>query len=324
MIEREGRNKLMAKSYDVIVIGAGPGGMTAALYASRANLSVLMLDRGIYGGQMNNTAAVENYPGFNSILGPDLAEKMYQSSTQFDAEYAYGSVESVSVADDGVKTITTDSDVYETQALIIATGSEYRKLGVPGEDEYSGRGVSYCAVCDGAFFKNKPVAVIGGGDSAVEEGGYLSQMTSGVNIIHRRDQLRAQKILQDRAFSNDKIGFTWDTIVTEILGDGQKVTGVKTHNKKTDEDATVDVDGVFIYVGNQPMTEQFLDLGITDDKGWIVTDEKMKTSVPGIFAVGDVRQKDLRQITTSVGDGGIAGQEAFNYLQTVQDKVQVK
>ncbi|HIZ95965.1 MAG TPA: thioredoxin-disulfide reductase [Candidatus Ligilactobacillus excrementavium] len=314
----------MAKSYDVIVIGAGPGGMTAALYASRANLSVLMLDRGIYGGQMNNTAAVENYPGFNSILGPDLAEKMYQSSTQFDAEYAYGSVESVSVSDDGVKTITTDSDVYETQALIIATGSEYRKLGVPGEDDYSGRGVSYCAVCDGAFFKNKPVAVIGGGDSAVEEGGYLSQMTSGVNIIHRRDQLRAQKILQDRAFSNDKIGFTWDTIVTEILGDGQKVTGVKTHNKKTDEDGTVDVDGVFIYVGNQPMTEPFLDLGITDDKGWIVTDEKMKTSVPGIFAVGDVRQKDLRQITTSVGDGGIAGQEAFNYLQTVQDKVQVK
>ena len=179
MIEREGRNKLMAKSYDVIVIGAGPGGMTAALYASRANLSVLMLDRGIYGGQMNNTAAVENYPGFNSILGPDLAEKMYQSSTQFDAEYAYGSVESVSVSDDGVKTITTDSDVYETQALIIATGSEYRKLGVPGEDDYSGRGVSYCAVCDGAFFKNKPVAVIGGGDSAVEEGGYLSQMKIG-------------------------------------------------------------------------------------------------------------------------------------------------
>src|SRR5699024_7956284 len=299
MMEREGRNKLMVKKYDVIVIGAGPGGMTAALYASRANLSVLMLDRGIYGGQMNNTAAVENYPGFKSILGPDLAEKMYQSSTQFDAEYGYGSVDSVTVGDDGVKTITTDSDVYETQALIIATGSEYRKLGVPGEDEYSGRGVSYCAVCDGAFFKNKPVAVIGGGDSAVEEGGYLSQMTSGVNIIHRRDQLRAQKILQDRAFSNDKIGFTWDTIVTEILGDGQKVTGVKTHNKKTDEDRTVDVDGVFIYVGNQPMTEPFIDLGITDDKGWIVTDEKMKTSVPGIFAVGDVRQKDLRQITTS-------------------------
>ncbi|SFV40257.1 thioredoxin-disulfide reductase [Ligilactobacillus acidipiscis] len=314
----------MAKSYDVIVIGAGPGGMTAALYASRANLSVLMLDRGIYGGQMNNTAEVENYPGFKSILGPDLAEKMYQSSTQFDAEYAYGSVESVSVAADGLKTITTDSDVYETQALIIATGSEYRKLGVPGEDDYSGRGVSYCAVCDGAFFKNKPVAVIGGGDSAVEEGGDLSQMTSAVNIIHRRDQLRAQKILQDRAFANDKIGFTWDTIVTEILGDGQKVTGVQTHNKKTGEDSVKDVDGVFIYVGNQPMTQPFLDLGITDDKGWIKTDEKMKTSVPGIFAVGDVRQKDLRQITTSVGDGGIAGQEAFNYLQSLQDKVPAK
>ncbi|HIW90040.1 MAG TPA: thioredoxin-disulfide reductase [Candidatus Ligilactobacillus excrementipullorum] len=309
----------MAKSYDVIVIGAGPGGMTAALYASRANLSVLMLDRGIYGGQMNNTAAVENYPGFKSILGPDLAEKMYQSSTQFDAEYGYGSVDSVTVGDDGLKTVVTDSETYETHALIIATGSEYRKLGVPGEDEYGGRGVSYCAVCDGAFFKNKPVAVIGGGDSAVEEGGYLSQMTSGVNIIHRRDQLRAQKILQDRAFANDRIGFTWDTIVTEILGDGQKVTGVATHNKKTGEDSQQSVDGVFIYVGNQPMTTPFLDLGITDEKGWVVTNEKMETKVPGIFAVGDVRQKDLRQITTSVGDGGIAGQEAFNYLQSLGD-----
>lgn len=310
----------MTKSYDVIVIGAGPGGMTAALYASRANLSVLMLDRGIYGGQMNNTAAVENYPGFKSILGPDLAEKMYQSSTQFDAEYGYGSVESVTVGDNGLKTIVTDSETYETHALVIATGSEYRKLGVPGEDEYGGRGVSYCAVCDGAFFKNKPVAVVGGGDSAVEEGGYLSQMTSGVDIIHRRDQLRAQKILQDRAFSNDRIGFTWDTIVTEILGDGQKVTGVATHNKKTGEDSKKAVDGVFIYVGNQPMTEPFLNLGITDDKGWIITDEKMRTKVAGIFAVGDVRQKDLRQITTAVGDGGLAGQEAFNYLQSLQDQ----
>lgn len=311
----------MAKHYDVIVVGAGPGGMTAALYASRANLSVLMLDRGIYGGQMNNTAEIENSPGFKSILGPDLAEKMYQSSTQFDAKYAYGTVTNVTVDDEGLKTITTDSDVYETQALVIATGSEYRKLGIPGEDKYSGRGVSYCAVCDGAFFKGKPVIVVGGGDSAVEEGGYLSQMTSSVNIIHRRDQLRAQKILQDRAFANDKIDFTWNTNVIEILGDGQKVTGVLERNNKTGREEKKAINGVFIYVGNQPMTEPFRDLGVTDDKGWFVTNEKMQTKVPGILAVGDVRQKDLRQVANSVGDGAIAGQEAFNYLQTLQDKV---
>ncbi len=185
----------MAKKYDVIVIGAGPGGLTAGLYASRANLSVLILDRGIYGGQMNNTAEVENYPGFKSILGPDLAEKMYQGATQFGAEYAYGSVEKVEVNGD-LKQVITDSETYEAPVVIIATGSQYRKLGVEGEVEYAGRGVSYCAVCDGAFFKDQPLAVIGGGDSAVEEGGYLAKLASNVNIIHRRDQLRAQKILQ--------------------------------------------------------------------------------------------------------------------------------
>ena len=187
------------KKYDVIVIGAGPGGMTAALYASRANLSVLMLDRGVYGGQMNNTAEVENYPGFKSILGPDLAKEMYDSSTQFGAEYAYGTVTGVTVQADGTKLVTTEDDTFETKALIIATGSEHRKLGVPGEEEYGGRGVSYCAVCDGAFFRNKDVAVVGGGDSAIEEGTYLAQIVDSVNVFHRRDQLRAQKILQDRA-----------------------------------------------------------------------------------------------------------------------------
>ena len=303
------------KKYDVIVIGAGPGGMTAALYASRANLSVLMLDRGVYGGQMNNTAEVENYPGFKSILGPDLAKEMYDSSTQFGAEYAYGTVTGVTVQADGTKLVTTEDDTFETKALIIATGSEHRKLGVPGEEEYGGRGVSYCAVCDGAFFRNKDVAVVGGGDSAIEEGTYLAQIVDSVNVFHRRDQLRAQKILQDRAFANEKIHFTWDTVVTEIVGDGQKVTGVKTHNKKTGEDREVPVAAVFIYVGILPITEPFKDLGITDEEGWIVTDDQMKTKIPGIFAVGDVRKKNLRQITTAVGDGGIAGQQAFNYIE---------
>lgn len=308
----------MANKYDVIVIGAGPGGMTAALYASRANLKVAMLDRGVYGGQMNNTAEVENYPGFKSILGPDLAEEMFQSSTQFGAEFVYGNVENVTVDEEGTKHVMTDEGELVAPVVIIATGSQYRKLGVPGEDEYSGRGVSYCAVCDGAFYRDKPVAVIGGGDSAVEEGMYLANLTSEVNVIHRRDQLRAQKILQDRAFANDKMNFTWDTVVTEIVGDDKKVTGVKLHNNKTGEDSTMDVNGVFIYVGNIPMTEPFKELGITDDAGWILTDDHMQTQVPGIFAVGDVRAKFLRQITTAVGDASIAGQEAFAYIEALE------
>ena len=308
----------MAKKYDVIVIGAGPGGLTAGLYASRANLSVLILDRGIYGGQMNNTDEVENYPGFKSILGPDLAEKMYQGATQFGAEYAYGSVEKVEVNGD-LKQVITDSETYEAPVVIIATGSQYRKLGVEGEVEYAGRGVSYCAVCDGAFFKDQPLAVIGGGDSAVEEGGYLAKLASNVNIIHRRDQLRAQKILQERAFANDKIDFTWDTVVTKINGDGQKVTSVSTHNKKTGEDGELKVNGVFIYVGVIPLSEPFKELGITDEQGWIKTDELMQTSLPGVYAIGDVRAKELRQITTAVGDGSIAGQQAFNYLESLKD-----
>ncbi|ARN94759.1 thioredoxin-disulfide reductase [Levilactobacillus brevis] len=307
------------KSYDVIVIGAGPGGMTGALYASRANLSVLMLDRGIYGGQMNNTAAIENYPGFKSVLGPDLAKDMYEGSTQFGAEYAYGSVTAIEDHGDH-KIVKTDDGDYETKAVIVATGSEYKKLSVPGEDKFGGRGVSYCAVCDGAFFKNREVVVIGGGDSAVEEGLYLAGLASKVTIIHRRDQLRAQKILQDRAFANDKIEFVWNTNVTEILGDDMKVTGVATKNNQTGETGEIAASGVFIYVGTLPMTDAFTDLGITDDAGWIKTNDHMTTAVPGIFAIGDVRQKDLRQITTAVGDGGIAGQAVFSYLEDLKSQ----
>ncbi|WP_251575177.1 thioredoxin-disulfide reductase [Limosilactobacillus agrestimuris] len=304
--------------YDVVVIGAGPGGMTAAMYASRANLSVLMLDRGIYGGNLNNTATIENYTGFKSIKGPELAQQMYDGSIQFGAEYAYGTVTKIEVNDDGTKNVSTDmDDHFVAKAIVIATGSEQRHLNVPGEDEFSGRGVSYCAVCDGAFFRDKPLIVVGGGDSAVEEGMYLANLASQVTVLVRGDKLRAQPLLQDEAMKNNKMKFVFNTSVTEIVGDDAKVTGVKTHNNKTGEDGEMPADGIFIYVGNVPMTKQFTSLGITDDAGWIKTDNTMKTKIPGIFAVGDVRETPLRQIATAVGDGSIAGQQVYQYIQSL-------
>ncbi|WP_248620896.1 thioredoxin-disulfide reductase [Enterococcus cecorum] len=300
--------------YDVIIIGAGPAGMTAALYAARANLNTLLLERGIPGGQMNNTAEVENYPGFDSILGPDLALKMYDGINQFGVEHGYGNVVEVKDHHD-YKEVITDDASYEAKVVIIATGCEHRNLEVPGEAEYSGRGVSYCAVCDGAFFRNKKLIVVGGGDSAVEEAIYLTQFADEVKIVHRRDALRAQKIIQDRAFANEKISFIWDSVVEEIKGDDQKVTGVQIKNVKTGETYEEATDGVFIYVGLVPLTQAFTSLGITDDAGWIVTDERMQTKIPGLLACGDARQKHLRQITTAVGDGGIAGQQAYQYIE---------
>lgn len=300
--------------YDVIIIGAGPAGMTAALYAARANLNTLLLERGIPGGQMNNTAEVENYPGFDSILGPDLALKMYDGINQFGVEHGYGNVVEVKDHHD-YKEVITDDASYEAKVVIIATGCEHRNLEVPGEAEYSGRGVSYCAVCDGAFFRNKKLIVVGGGDSAVEEAIYLTQFADEVKIVHRRDALRAQKIIQDRAFANEKISFIWDSVVEEIKGDDQKVTGVQIKNVKTGETYEEAADGVFIYVGLIPLTQAFTSLGITDDAGWIVTDERMQTKIPGILACGDARQKHLRQITTAVGDGGIAGQQAYQFIE---------
>lgn len=309
----------MTKQADVVVIGAGPGGLTAALYASRSNLSVIIVDRGIYGGQMNNTAEIENYPGFSSVLGPDLAQKMYDGATRFGAEYVYGNVTDVEGQGE-FKLVHTDDGDYQAKAVVIATGADHRKLGVPGEQDYSGRGVSYCAVCDGAFFKNREVAVIGGGDSAVEEGLYLAQLASKVTIIHRRDQLRAQKIIQQRAFDNPKIDFVWNANTEEILGDEQKVTGVRYTDKVTGVEHTLPASGTFIYVGIDALTDAFKNLNILDEKGWVVTDDHMQTATPGVFAIGDVRQKDLRQITTAVGDGGMAGQQVFNYIQELDDK----
>lgn len=306
----------MAKNYDVIIIGAGPGGLTAALYASRANLSVLILDRGPYGGQMNNTDAIDNYPGFTEIKGPELSEKMYQSVMKFKPDFEYGDVQSVTLEDDH-KLVKTDTGDYTAPVVIIGTGADHKHLNVPGEEEYSGRGVSYCAVCDAAFFKDEDVVVIGGGDSAVEEGIYLAQLAKSVTIVHRRDKLRAQPELQKRAFDNKKIKFVWNAQTESIDGDGQKVTGITYLDKETGEKKTLLAAGVFIYVGVIPQTAPFKDLGILDEKGWIPTDEHMRTKVPGILALGDVRAKDLRQIANAVGDGSIAGQEAYNYLQSL-------
>ena len=303
-------------NYDVIIIGAGPGGLTAALYASRANLSVLILDRGPYGGQMNNTDAIDNYPGFTEIKGPELGEKMYQSVMKFKPDFEYGDVQSVTLEDDH-KLVKTDTGDYTAPVVIIGTGADHKHLNVPGEEEYSGRGVSYCAVCDAAFFKDEDVVVIGGGDSAVEEGIYLAQLAKSVTIVHRRDKLRAQPELQKRAFDNKKIKFVWNAQTESIDGDGQKVTGITYLDKETGEKKTLSAAGVFIYVGVIPQTAPFKDLGILDEKGWIPTDEHMRTKVPGILALGDVRAKDLRQIANAVGDGSIAGQEAYNYLQSL-------
>jgi thioredoxin reductase (NADPH) len=308
----------MSKEVDVVVIGAGPGGMTAALYASRSNLSVVMLDRGIYGGQMNNTATIENYPGFPSVMGPDLGEKMFAGATQFGAEYEYGNVTGIE-ADGDNKIVHTDDGDYIAKAVILATGSEYKKLGIPGEQEYAGRGVSYCAVCDGAFFKGQDLIVIGGGDSAIEEGLYLTQLANSVTVIHRRDQLRAQPIMQKRAFANDKMKFIWNAQVEEILGDDDGVSGVRYKDKETGEEKLVHGKGTFIYVGIKPMTDAFANLGVLDDQGWVIVDDHMQTKVPGLFAIGDVRQKELRQITTAIGDGGLAGQGVFNYIQGLKD-----
>ncbi|MGK9375209.1 thioredoxin-disulfide reductase [Melissococcus plutonius] len=304
--------------YDVIIIGAGPAGMTTALYAARSNLSVLVIERGAPGGQMNNTAEVENYPGFSSIMGPELAYKMYENLEKFGTKNAYGIVMDIKDHKE-YKEVVCEDQTYKGKTVVIATGCIHRKLGVKGEEDYAGRGVSYCAVCDGAFFKNKHLMVIGGGDSAVEEAIYLTQFASKVTIVHRRDELRAQKIIQDRAFANDKIAFEWNSVLEEITGNNMKVTGARLRNVETETVNEHEVDGVFIYVGLDPLTDPFKEIGLTNEEGWIVTDEEMRTTISGVYAVGDVRYKQLRQITTAVGDGSIAGKQVYNYIKELPD-----
>ncbi|CAH0344786.1 thioredoxin-disulfide reductase [Bacillus sp. CECT 9360] len=311
------------KIYDVIIIGAGPAGMTAAVYTSRANLSTLMLERGVPGGQMANTEEVENYPGFDHILGPELSTKMFDHAKKFGAEYAYGDVKEI-IDGEEYKTLVAGSKEYKARSVIISAGAEYKKIGVPGEKELGGRGVSYCAVCDGAFFKQRELVVIGGGDSAVEEGVYLTRFASKVTIVHRRDELRAQKILQDRAFANEKIDFIWNHTIKEINDKDGKVGSVTLVNTINGEEQEFKADGVFIYIGMLPLTKPFVNLGITNENGYIVTNEKMETKIPGIFAAGDIREKTLRQIVTATGDGSIAAQAAQHYVEEVQEQIKLQ
>ena len=311
------------KIFDVVIIGAGPAGMTAAVYTSRANLSTLMIERGIPGGQMANTEEVENYPGFGHILGPELSTKMFEHAKKFGAEYAYGDVTEI-IDGEEYKTIISGKKQYKTRSIILSTGAEYKKMGIPGESELGGRGVSYCAVCDGAFFKNKNLIVVGGGDSAVEEGVYLTRFANKVTIVHRRDQLRAQKILQDRAFANEKIDFIWNSTVKEIHEKDGKVGSVTLVSTVDGTESLVETDGVFVYIGMVPLTAPFKNLGIVNEAGYIVTNEKMETSVAGIFAAGDVRDKTLRQIVTATGDGSIAAQAVQHYVEELKEKLNIK
>ena len=311
------------KIYDVIIVGAGPAGLTAAVYTSRGNLSTLILERGIPGGQMANTEDIENYPGFDHILGPDLSTKMFDHSQKFGAEYAYGDVTEV-IDGEAYKTIKCGDTEYKTKGIIITTGAEYRKMDVPGEAELTGRGVSYCAVCDGAFFRGKEIIVIGGGDSAVEEGNYLTRFADKVTIVHRRDELRAQKIIQERAFANEKMDFIWNASVKKVNEEDGKIGSVTLVSTTDGTETEHETDGMFVYVGMNPLTDPFKHLGILDENGYIETNEIMETSVPGIYAAGDVREKLLRQIVTATGDGSIAAQAIQKYVEELDEKLALK
>ncbi len=300
--------------YDLIIIGGGPGGLGAAIYAGRANLKTLVIEKGLPGGQMQNTLEIENYPGYKQVTGPELSDLMYQHMLEFHAEWKQGEVKSVQFTDKIKTVVLTSGESIVGKTIIFASGAQPRKLNVPGELELAGRGVSYCATCDGAFFRDKNVVVVGGGDSAVEEGIFLTRFASSVTIIHRRNQLRAAPILQERAFANEKINFLWNSVVEEIIGEN-KVSQVKTKDLNTSETRLLGADGVFIYVGFLPNTG-YLDANlITDEAGYIVTKPDMSTKIPGVFAAGDVRDTRLRQIVTATSDGALAAMSAYHYLE---------
>lgn len=303
--------------YDLVIIGGGPAGLSAAIYALRSRLRTLLIEKMILGGLASTTYQVENYPGFSeTISGSDLTQRMAEQAKKLGLEVFWGNVTGIKKSGK-VFEISADVKKYSAKSVIICTGTEAEKLGIAGEEEFRGRGVSYCATCDGPFYQNKNVIVVGGGNSAVEEALYLTRFASKVSIVHRRDQLRADKILADQAKTHPKVYFFWHSVLEEIIGE-KSVKEVVLKDLISEKKLRVSVDGVFIYVGSNPNTGPFKGLIKLNDKGFVITDENMKTSVPGIFAAGDVRVKSLRQIVTAAADGAIAAESTRDYLENPQ------
>ena len=309
------------KIYDAIIIGGGPAGLTAGIYLSRARMNTLLIEKAMPGGQAVLTEIIENYPGFSEgISGPELMQKMEEQAVRFGLKIEYGEVAEVKIKEakgDKVKMVKINNQEYKTLAIILASGAEASKLEVPGEEELRGRGVSYCATCDAPFFKDQKIVVIGGGDTAIEEALYLTKFAQEVTLIHRRDRLRATKILQERVFANKKINFAWDSVVIKILGK-EKVEGVLIQNKKTGEEKEIPCRGVFVFVGNVPNSRFLNELIKLDQKGYILTDDDMITSQEGIYACGDVRKKLLRQVVTACGEGATAAFAAQKYIEEIK------
>ena len=302
--------------FDTIILGGGPAGLSAAIYAARGAVSTAIIDINMLGGQPSNYLELENYPGFQIVGGYDLMEKFEEHADKFGVQkFPMQEIENVDLKN---KIIKTKEYEFIAKTIIIATGAQPMKLNVAGEKEYVGRGVSYCAVCDGAFYKNKVVAVIGGGNAAVEEAMYLTKFADKVYVIHRRNELRADKIVQERAFKNEKLEFIWDTVVKEIKGDAL-VTTVVLENVKTKEITNLPVNGVFPYIGMSPNAELFSGQLQQDARGFIITEETMSTSIEGVFAVGDVRTTPLRQVVTAAADGAVGAVYAVKYLETVKE-----